>query len=128
VQIHLRYDNPDGTQKDWIGEANQFGVNIQWGRRGQVNQGIQIPVDRCYPTPQDELLNRAAKKKAKGYREAAIVRTVEGNLPPQLDDEIRKVKEVVKEVVSNTPGTPPRSLNQALAEWAKKTDPGSSWF
>lgn len=117
--IHLRYDNPDGTQKDWIGEANQFGVNIQWGRRGQVNQGKQIPVDQCYPTPQDELLKRTAKKKGKGYREVA---------PPQRDDETRKIKEVVKHVVSNTPGPPLRSLNQTLTEWTKKTDPGSSWF
>jgi len=112
VQIHLRYDNPDGTQKDWIGEANQFGVNIQWGRRGQVSQGMQIPADRCHPTPHDELHRRANKKILKGYRKVSQVTDANDSHPTPSPEKVSR---------------PPKAA-KALAEWTRKTDTGPSWF
>jgi predicted DNA-binding WGR domain protein len=68
MKIHLRYDNPDGSSKDWFGEAHNGGVNISWGKTGRTMQGIFLNPMKCKNnSPFQELEQRANKKRQKGY-------------------------------------------------------------
>lgn len=68
MKIHLRYDNPDGSSKDWFGEAYNGGVNISWGKTGRTTQGIFLSPMKCKNnSPFQELEKRANKKRQKGY-------------------------------------------------------------
>jgi len=126
MQISLRYHHPDGTSKDWFIEETSDGLLIQWGRTGATLQSKTIPASQCHPSVREEMMRRVARKEAKGYRRMSVVRTVD-NLPPQFQDEIRKVTEAVREVISNTPGIPSRTPAEALTEWAGN-DNSRSWF
>ena len=68
MKILLRFDNPDGTTKDWFGEAHNGGVNISWGKTGRTMQGIFLNPMKCKNnSPFRELEERANKKRQKGY-------------------------------------------------------------
>ncbi|TYO96750.1 putative DNA-binding WGR domain protein [Geothermobacter ehrlichii] len=95
MQIHLRFDNPNGTQKDWIAEDRPDGLHIWWGRTGSTLQSRVVPAHKCHLTPRDELLKRAASKQAKGYYVVSRIHEPGEETPPPEPPENNTVSEAL---------------------------------
>lgn len=115
--IHLRFFHPDGSSKDWFGEADAAGINISWGKTGHLRQGHFLSSEKCYPSPYGELDKRAMKKIRKGYV-VLNQRTEESqepnNNPKQSDHE-----------VSNP--APSKQMAATIHQWTT-TDSKDTWF
>ncbi|RLD03299.1 MAG: hypothetical protein DRI32_07540 [Chloroflexi bacterium] len=111
VKIHLRFDNPDGSSKDWIGEASNNGLNISWGKRGRSQQGIFLSSQKLHSSPFQELQARADKKRRKGYYDVVITQ------PEVFCSEVVEETEPEPQKVSNLSATINEWTNQHSGSW-----------
>ncbi|ORJ61321.1 hypothetical protein [Geothermobacter hydrogeniphilus] len=111
IYILLRYDNPDGSSKDWSAEEENGGVRVRWGKTGRVNQSVFHPPGKYGQTPQDAIRVLAEKKLRKGYYEVT-----RGERIPDFSGQN-----------TTRASRKPSKTAAALADWTG-TESGLSWF
>lgn len=69
AKVHLRKQSNNGiSAKDWIGEAKADGMELSFGKTGNVNNRRFFELLSCVnPSSLSELEARAAKKLREGY-------------------------------------------------------------
>jgi len=112
IYILLRYDNPDGSSKDWSAEVENGGVRVRWGKTGRVNQSTFHPPGKFGPA-KHAIVALAEAKKRRGYYE--VTRAEE-------------VPDFSNRSANHEPATPSKTKTAAaLAEWTGNAG-GLSWF
>lgn len=111
IYILLRYDNPDGSSKDWSAEVENGGVRVRWGKTGRVNQSTFHPPGKFGPA-KHAIIALAEAKKRKGYYE--VTRAEE-------------VPDFSNRSASKPESHPKTKTAAALAEWTG-SESGLSWF
>lgn len=95
-KVHLRYQNPDGTSKDWIAEVVGNKLRVHFGKTGKRMQMRETPASQCADgNPLNELSLRMDKKIAKGYEEVNSSAT-EPQIAPQAQRQEKASSSVIE--------------------------------
>ncbi|AJF08171.1 WGR domain-containing protein [Geoalkalibacter subterraneus] len=116
VIAHLRFDNPDGSSKDWIIRRTSDGFATEWGRTGKALQSKNFP-GKNFSNVDAEIQRRISEKYKKGYQD------VVSSAP---DDPAMKA--VKKRVEQEAKAEAQKKAEKELAKISKIDSVFSNWF